>query len=290
MSRALRGLIITVVIGILAGWLLLAPPVQSPEFLASPPVTIIAHRGASGHAPENTLVAFHRAVEMAADVLEVDLQLTADGRLVAIHDDTVDRTTNGSGAVLDLSLAELKALDAGYRFEAAAGEFPFRGAGLTVPTLEEVLEAFPTTALNLEMKSPAGPPIADALAAILRLYQAEDRVLVASFDAEILGRFRELMPGVPTSLAENEVRTFYFLQRAFLDRWYRSPGVAMQVPERAGGIHVVTGSFIAAARRLGLRVHVWTVNDPGDMRRLVDLGVDGIITAYPDRLAAVLGP
>lgn len=288
MSKVLRGLVLTLVIVILAGWLLLAPPVQPPEFLASPPVTIIAHRGASGHAPENTLAAFQRAVEMGADIVELDLQLTADGRLVVLHDDTVDRTTNGRGSVLDLSLAEIKALDAGYGFAVAAGEFPFRGAGLTVPTLEEVLEAFPTAALNLEMKAPAGPPIADALAAVLRRYRAEDRVLVASFNPEILRRFRELMPGVPTSLAENEARTFYLLHRVFLDRWYRSPGVALQVPEWSGAIHVVTPSFIAAARRLGLKVHVWTVNDPGDMRRLVDLGVDGIITAFPDRLAAVL--
>jgi glycerophosphoryl diester phosphodiesterase len=288
LKRVLLVVLIVLAVAGAAAWVLRAPEVEAPGYLGSPPPRVIAHRGASGHAPGNTLEAFRLAVEMGADILEMDLQLTADGRVVVIHDDTVDGTTDGSGAVSDLTLAEVKALDAGYRFERPAGEFPFRGAGVVIPTLEEVLEAFAGTPLNLEMKTPAGPRIAEALAGVLRRHRAEDRVLVASFSAEILERFRELMPGVATSLAESEVRTLYVLHRAFLDRWYRSPGVAVQVPERSGGLHVVTPSFLAAARRLGLQVHVWTINDPADMRRLVDLGVDGIITDYPDRLAAVL--
>lgn len=268
-------------------------PAAPPAHLVEQRPLNLAHGGAQGHAPANTLPAFERAVELGADAVEMDLQLSADDEVVVIHDGTVDRTTDGTGRVRDLTVSQLQQLDAGHTWTDDDGATPFRGEGVRIPTLAEVFETFPEQFLMLELKTDSGIEIVRRAAAEIEAHARGDDVLVASEEQTYLERFRELAPTVATSMAEDEIRTFYTLHVAGLHRWWRPPGVAFQVPEYHEGRHVVDDRFVSATGDLGVQVHVWTVNERKDMRRLLELGVDGIITDYPDRLAeeiARLGP
>lgn len=250
---------------------------------------VIAHRGGAGLWPENTLYAFERARSLGVDVIETDVHATADGELVIFHDDGLERTTDGAGRVGSLTLAQLKRLDAAYRFSPDGGRsFPLRGKGVTVPTLREVFEALPRMRFNIEPKQ-AAPAIAAPLCRLIRERGMADRVLVASFSAGILAEFRSECPEVATSAATGEVASFLTLQSAGLAASYSPHMQALQVPEHAVAVRVLTRDFVEAAHGRGLRVHAWTVNAEGDMRRLVEMGVDGIMTDYPDRLLRVLG-
>ncbi len=286
--KAVQAAVAVVAIGG-AAWALRTEPRTPSPLLGDVAVAVIAHRGASGHAPENTLPAFRRALEMDADMIEMDLRLSADGHVVVIHDATLDRITDGTGPVAERTLAELQALDAGYAFAGPGGAHPYRGTGVRIPTLAEVLDAFPDARMLVELKAGAGESLADSAAAVLARHRAGGRVLVASFDSGYLRRFRHRMPGVPTGAGAGETARFYVAQLAGLDRWYRPPAGFLIVPPALGGRPLVTPRFLRAARRLGVEVHVWTVDDPGAMRRLAASGVDGILTRHPDRLRAVLG-
>jgi glycerophosphoryl diester phosphodiesterase len=249
----------------------------------------MAHRGGKGLWPENTLYAFERAVDLGVHVLEMDIHSTADGVLVVIHDDTVDRTTDGRGPVQGMGLAELKTLDAGYMWSSDDGQtFPYRGQGIAVPTLEEVFAALPATPMNIEIK-PAEPAVAVPLCQLIRDHGMQDRVLVASFHEQAIQAFRDECPEVATTASQNQVVALFVLAQAFLDLIYSPAIQAVQVPEYRGNLHVLTPQFIDAAHRRHLEVHAWTINDVEGMQRLLDLGVDGIITDYPDRLMELLG-
>lgn len=250
---------------------------------------VMAHQGGNGLWPDNTLYAFEQAVALGVDVLELDIHSTADDVLVVIHDGTVDRTTDGSGAVHDLTLAEIKALDAGYNWSADDGQtFPYRGQGVTVPTLEELFVAFPGMPMNIEIKQ-AEPSIAAPLCRLIRDYGKADEVLVVSFHEEATKEFRRECPEVVTGTTQNEVIALFALSKLFLEGVYSPAAGALQVPEYRSGLHVLTPRFVDAAHKRGLQVHAWTIDEEADMRRLTDLGVDGIITNYPDRLRRVLG-
>lgn len=258
-------------------------PRQDERYFAGAPL-LFAHRGGAALAPENTIEAFRNAIEVwGADVLELDVQPTADGALVVIHDDTVDRTTEGTGWVRDLTLRRLRALDAGARFVDLNGERSFAGRGVRVPLFEEVLEAFPDTRLNVDAKTPA---TASQLIRIVRDAGAQDRVLLASANEE--GRADRLGYGGPTSATRRQLQWFYYLH--FLPRGgpYRPRTDALQMPYEWTGRRVVSRRLIREAHRRGLPVHVWTVDDPDDMRRLLAWNVDGIQTDRPDILARVL--
>jgi len=248
-----------------------------------------AHRGGSKLWPENTMLAFQGAVQLGYRYLETDLHTTRDGVLVTIHDETVDRTTNGSGPVHALTLAELKRLDAGYRFSPDAGQtFPFRGQGATIPTLAEVVAAFPDVRLNVDMKQ-RQPSLVEALVRFIEERQFHQRILVASFYDQTLREFRRRINGrVATSAASWETRLFWLAARLGLTRLLRPAYDALQVPSREGLLTVVDRRFVQAAHRLGLQVHVWTVDEPQEMRRLLHLGVDGLMTDRPDLLLDVL--
>jgi glycerophosphoryl diester phosphodiesterase/membrane-associated phospholipid phosphatase len=278
----------TVLLGaLIIAFLAQAPPLERvPHFVEHHP-SVIAHAGAQGHAPPNTMEAFALALELGADVLEMDTQITADGEVVTHHDGTVDRQTDGAGAIADLTLAELRELDAGHGFIAEDGT-DWTGAGTQIPTLDEVLEAFPDTFMIVELKLDGGPAIIEPVAERIEAAGAQERVVVASFDVGYLRTFRERMPGVPTNMAEDETRAFYIRHLVGAHRWWSPPGELFQVPEYHEDMHVVTPRFVGAADRIGVDVHVWTVNETDDMRRLIDLGVHGIITDYPDRLVALL--
>ena len=265
----------------------MTPQARSSVFTGEP-VAVVAHRGGAGDVPENTMLAFGRAREVGVDGLELDLHLSADGHIVVIHDPTVDRTTNGTGRVADLTLAELQTLDAGYHFAADDGTFPYRSRGLTIPTLDEVLSAFPNLPVNMEIKPDTGGRLVPALAELLQDHDALDRVVVTSFDGALLRDFRDRLPGVATNLGADELRVFYVLQRLKLHGWYRPPGEVLMIPEVYGDLRLVTPSLLDAASSLGLSVHVWTVNEPDDMRRLMAMDIDGIITDYPGRLQDII--
>lgn len=259
-----------------------ADPVEAVDAYAAQNVTVIAHAGGAGHAPPNTIEAFDTAVDMGAHVLEMDLQLTADDEVVVRHDADVDRTTNGIGDVRDMTLEQLRELDAGYSWQDEDGSFPFRDKGIRIPTLNEVIERYGDYPLNVELKTDGGEEIVPAVAAIIEQHGVHDTMVVSSFDAAYLERFRELMPEVATNLGVSEAGRFYGLQLFGLHRWYRLPGQVLQVPPNYSGIPVFVPGFIRKSEQMGLHVQVWTVNDYDEMLELLEQGVHGIITDYPD--------
>jgi glycerophosphoryl diester phosphodiesterase len=266
------------------------PRHQVPDhpYFEAPGPWVVAHRGGAALAPENTLEALRRAKALGVDVLEMDLRFTADGEIVLMHDATVDRTTNGKGRVANLTFAELQKLDAGHRFEDEAGRFPFRGRGLTVPSFPGVLRQFPNARLNVEMKD-FTPAQARALCKLLVEHETHDRVLVSAFPRKSMAAFREACPGVATGATRPEAIAFYYLNRVGLGRLFRSPAVTMQLPPRFRGRTVVTPRLLAAARAGNRPVQVWTVNEEADMKRLLEMDVQGILTDRPDRLLALMG-
>jgi len=243
-----------------------------------------AHRGGEGQWPSNTLYAFEHALGLGMDALELDIHATRDGVLVVRHDPVVETTTDGLGRICDLTLREIKALDAGYTWTADEGRtFPFRGLGITIPTLEEVFQAFPRRPISIDIK-PEDPAVVRILSQLLRAYDRLDLVVVGTFHDPQLCRFRLLCPEVDTAAGVSETRRFYLLNLFRLSKFFRSPAKAFMIPEYYGRLRLVTPRFIRAAHVLGVQVHVWTVNEVEDMRRLIDWGVDGIITDYPSRL------
>lgn len=249
----------------------------------------VAHRGASLRAPENTLEAFRLAAAGGAGGLELDVHMTSDGSIVVIHDDTVDRTTDGSGAIFDMTLREVQSLDAGYRFTPDGGvAYPYRGRGLQVPELGEVLREFPTLRVNIEVKE-AKPGIEEALIKTIADADAEGRVLVVSEIPGVLDRFRELSGGsISTGASRREIESFYLLSWLRLEGLLRPSYDALQVPVEYEGREVVTPRFVEAAHNRGVRVDVWTVNDSEEMRRLLNLDADVIMTSSPEVLSEVL--
>jgi glycerophosphoryl diester phosphodiesterase len=216
-------------------------------------------------------------------MLELDVRLSADGHVVVIHDATVDRTTDGTGAVAELPWAELRRLDAGCRFRGEEGDEGFGDGPTALPLLDEVLEAFPHTRLNVEAKCRA---VAVPLVERIRAHGAEHRVLVA---AEHERNRRDVVGYAgPWGASRSQIGPFLLLHSTPLGFLYTPPVEALQVPERWKGRTIVSRRFVREAHRRNIPVHVWTVDDPVAMRRLLDLGVDGIQTDRPDRLARVL--
>lgn len=249
----------------------------------------IAHRGGSGTRPENTLEAFRYAYGIGVRTFELDVHLSRDGVLVVHHDDTVDRTTNGTGPVDGKTLADLRSLDAGYRFVDAAGATPYRGRGIGVPTLAEVVDEFPDVRFIVELK-PVGWPIARAIRTFLDEHQALDRLCVAGFDEPTLERFRSLPgPRAITSAGSSAILRFFVATRLHLERIAPPPCQMLQVPPKRHGLRVIDRRFVDAAHRLGIEIHAWTIDDPAEMRALLALGVDAVITDRPDRAVAVAG-
>lgn len=254
------------------------------RYLAGAPL-LLAHRGGSKLAPENTLYAFRRALDWwRADLLEIDVQPTADGEAVVIHDPTVDRTTDGSGPVASLTVAELKRLDAGHRFTPDDGAtFPLRGAGVGLSTLREVLEALPDARVNVEIKDGrAQRAVWDAVHDL----HAVHRVLIAAGDRNNRSRFGAY-PG-PVSAGRQDVVPFYGLHLARAARLWNPTLDAFQIPEVSGGRRVLDRRMVAELQARNVAVHVWTIDEEADLRRLLEWGVDGIVTDRPDRLARIL--
>ena len=246
--------------------------------------------------------AMRRAVAAGADAIELDVHMTSDRHIVVCHDETVDRTTDGSGAIADMTLAEVQALDNAYWWvegsvvdhEAPADAYVLRGRAphdheLRICTLSDVLEAFPDTFLNLDIKQtePDVEPYEAVLADVLREHGGTERMIVASFNDRSTEIFREHAPEIATSVGTSGTAEIFFALRDGREP-PATPHVALQVPAAFGETRIITPEFVAGAHRHGLAVHVWTIDDPAEMAELVDLGVDGVITDRPSALEAVL--
>lgn len=266
---------------------------------------IYAHRGSTLLAPENTQLAFDRALSMGADVLETDVRLSADNQVIVTHDADVNRTTDGKGTVRSLPLSELKALDAGFRARSVSGE-TFSGQGVELLTLDELFELYPDTAVNIDIKDPFSEA-AEAVSNCIQRHQRKNHTTVGSFHSDLLLHFRRTAPEVPTAAVRHEVARLYFnrlaippgginlagLTRRSLSSDQSSPSVdnksladnnfaALQIPVSYKLIPLATRRFIARAKASGFEICYWTINKPSQMRRLLLLGADGIVTDRPD--------
>jgi glycerophosphoryl diester phosphodiesterase len=240
-------------------------------------IRIIGHRGARGMAPENTLPAILHGVEVGVQAVEIDLHASSDGEIVVIHDPTLDRTTNGAGRVDGHTLAELRELDAGYRFTPDGGAtFPFRGAGIRIPTLDEAVDAMGGLPAILEVKSAAAGRL---LAEWLPGRPERDRLIVGGFDS------REVGPAAEAArwrcAYQTDLRGFVLWGKLGISRRLPDDLTAAMVPVRKGALRIVTRSFVRRMHAQGKGVFVWTVNRPDEMRHLFDIGVDGLISDYP---------
>lgn len=246
---------------------------------------LIAHRGASANAPENTLEAFEYAVRVGADVLELDVHLTADDEIVVHHDATVERTTNGTGSIAAMTLHRVRELDAGYRFASPSGSHVFRERGLKIPLLAEVLASFPTTAMNIEVKH-APRTMIPRLLSLLTDRKPEQHVLASGSD-EVMKQLEAAKPRFPLSLARDQC-----LRAVAWSQVGRMPadlvGRTLQVPPVYWGVPIITRRFITVAHRYEMDVHLWTLDDPKAVRAWVHRGADGIITNDPGAMLDVL--
>jgi glycerophosphoryl diester phosphodiesterase len=256
-------------------------------FFHGPRPLVFAHRGGARLWPENTVPAFRGAAGLGCTHIETDVHVTRDGHLVIFHDERLERTTNGYGRLRDFSLAELEKLDAGYWFSPDGRSRPWRGKGVRIPTLEEVLGLDDRLRFNIEMKQ-RGVDLPRRLWELVESRDLHDRVLIASAEDALGLELRRLARGrVATSASAREVLALWAALRARLGRFVQVGYDALQVPPAYYGLPVVTPRFVEGAHALGLQVHVWTIDDPGEMRRLLALGVDGLMSDRPDLLMKV---
>ena len=249
---------------------------------------VLAHRGGAHLRPENTFAAFDHAVEIGADVLEIDVRVSKDGEFLVIHDSTVDRTTEGIGKVIEKTASEIRSLDAGHGFTRDGGAtFPYRGKGLTVPTLSETLERYAGRNVNLEAKQLEARH-AFGFCSTLRGRIEPKRTVIASGGGDFLYAFRDICPEFTTSATLTEVLDFFARYKVGVEASYSPRMRFLQIPAGFRYLTVLDEGFASSARSKGLGIHVWTINDEAEMRRLVRMGVDGIVTDKPDLLIRVI--
>lgn len=257
----------------------------SPLLSLDTPV-VIAHRGGAGLRPENTMTAFEHAVSLGVDAVECDVHLARDGEVVVIHDDTLDRTTDARGPVSALTAAELARVDAGASFVDASGGAPWRGAGIGVPRLADLLDRFTDLPVVIELKGEQPEIVAPVLDLIART-GSEHRVVIGGFSHAVLDAVRAGAPGIVTSASSREARAA--LRRSWCWLAPRRTGCRLfQLPLRLRGRSILTPRLVRCARRAGLPVQVWVVDAPEEMRMLLDWGVTGIITDRPDIAVTVV--
>jgi glycerophosphoryl diester phosphodiesterase len=279
----LKTIVVLAILGLIVS-LTGSPLVIQTLYAAPMQVSTVAHRGASGYAPEHTLASYRMGINMGADYIEIDLQLTRDGELVAMHDETVDRTTDGTGWISDLSLAELKRLDAGSWFNV---RYPMYAreeyASERVPTLREVFEAFgDETRYLLETKKPEiNPGLEEKMWELVEEFNLKDHVAVQSFDQDSLLKIRSW---------DKQVPLFQLL-------WYNktaqlTESELKEISSYANGIGVnfmrLNESYVRTVKAAGLLIYSYTINYQGNMDKAMEWGIDGVHTNYPDRIKEVI--
>lgn len=260
------------------GWVRRARPAGRPR--------IFAHRGGSGLAPENTWPAFEQAHALGVDGFELDVHVSRDGEVMVMHDADLYRTTDAQGLISSMTADELSQVDAGFKFTSPASplQFPFRGRGVRIPRLRDLLVAFRDELVIIELKG-THPIVAERTFAVVRETDSLDRVCFGGFSWKMLRTLRKLDPRACSSASREETRwALYGSWLHISPAWARALGVrAFQIPEMAGATRVVSPQFLEKAHAADLLVQVWTVNEEADMRRLAEWGVDGLITDRPDR-------
>ncbi len=256
---------------------------------------LLAHQGGELLAPTNTMAAFDLADSLGGvDFLDIDVHMTKDGHLVGIHDSTVERTTNGHGRVDSFTLAELQQLDAGYHFQDLQGNYSYRGKGVRIPALEEVFKKYGSKYyLHFEVKDtyPQNAPsqIEEKLWQLIRQYHMERRVIVASFQQDIVERFKQLSGGqVVLGAGSAEVANFVLAHKFGLPSLYVRRSHVLEIPTRGGRFNLKDRRLIDGAHRLGMQVYYWTIDDPTEMKELLALGADGLFTNRPDLLREII--
>ena len=286
--RKNRILIVAVLIVMLMGTMAGQPDRLPTPYFDVPRPMVIAHQGGNLLRPGNTLMAFDHAMSLGVDVLEMDVHLSADGQLLVIHDATVERTTNGQGAVKSMTLAELQRLDAGYQWPFSGDQYPYRDQGVFIPSFQQVLDRYPQQRLVVELKEDE-PKLAQALCDALVQSKREDLTLVASFHQNVMTQFRRACPTTATSASSDEVRWFVIASTVYLGRLFRAPALALQVPKERGGAKLLDQDFLQRARAVNLHVDYWTLNTIGDLKGAIAAGAHGVITDRPDLMLDELG-
>jgi glycerophosphoryl diester phosphodiesterase len=256
------------------------------EIFDPPRPRAIGHRGSAGTHPENTMPSFRAALDAHVPYIELDIHATLDGVVVVSHDANIHRTCGVDRTIREMTWHELATLDAGSSFTIDDRTFPFRGIGVTIPRLAEVLAACPETRFLIEVKQ-SEPSVVPAMLAIIDELKARRRVMVVSELQPPLDEIRRAAFGIPTNLSYGEVADLLQAMAAKRED-YVPPGDALQIPPTYEGWKLVTPESIEFAHRHGLEVHVWTVNEEREMRELLEMGVDGIISDYPARLMKVM--
>ncbi|MDN4500951.1 glycerophosphodiester phosphodiesterase [Alteromonadaceae bacterium BrNp21-10] len=284
-KRALLALLLCIIFLLGVGYLTASNAPRSTLFTQHPQFLTIAHQGGYLLWPSNTLYAFEKAAKLGVDMLEMDIHQSQDGFLVVMHDETVDRTTDGTGLIKEKTLVELKKLDAGYHWLEATPKDDkiFRDKEITIPTLDEVFFHFNDKLMTIEIKQQS-PSIVNNLCTTIHQYKMQDKVIIGSFHQDALDEFRQHCPDVATSMASAETTVFVLLSKLGLSGLFSPKGNALQVPVYSSGLTVITPDFIENAHAKGLKVHAWTINDPWQMRDLKKMGVDGLISDRPDYL------
>lgn len=288
------------ILGIVSGaWLIIylwpakKRPKRAFDRADDPKVLNIAHRGGRGLAPEGTMAAFENASRLGVDIFEYDTHITKDGHLVVSHDATVNRTTNGVGWINKMTLKEVQSLDAGYNFIDNKGQYSYRDQGVYIPTVAEVFKVYPDMRHLIEIKDTNDVALYETaiqeLWHLIQEYQMGDNVMVGSFNHDIIERFEAVTWGkIPIGAGEEEVRQFATLHIPYLNGLAGSNVDSLQLPTAAEGFDLTTPNMIKSAKERNMSLYYWTINDEETMRALIDKGVDGIISDYPDRLRKVL--
>lgn len=247
---------------------------------------VIPHGGGDGLFPEDTLFAYQHSISLGGDVVDADVQLTADNVPIAFHDSTVDRTTNGTGSVNAMTYAELSSLDAGWGF-VRDGKHPYRGVGITIPTIEAVLDAFPTTLVTLDLKDLRTSAVAP-LCSLLRSEKRTDDVFIGVDTTEQVELFRSLCPEVHTSGTDAERRAMRAARERHDTSFVTDQLVSQPEYISADGTKRVTSDSLAYSHSKDIAVLTWVVDDPDEMKTLIEMGIDGIYTRRPDIMVALL--
>ena len=244
---------------------------------------VFAHRGASGYFPENTTLAFAEAIEAGTNYIETDAHLTKDESPILHHDENLKDTTGEDKLIGELTYDEIKKLDAGYNFTPDGGKsYPFRGRGVYVPTLNEALGQFKGARFNIDIKD-GKKKTARIVLDVVKRHGAKGRVLIASKSKMALGHVRKEAPDVETSASKSEAIKFLSMSIIKMKSLYEIPFSALQIPKEVFEPSFLNSRLIEAAKHAGVQIHVWTINNEDDMKRLFDIGVDGIFTDFPEK-------
>jgi len=285
--------IMVILIGVLFSLVLIINLAQQPipehvyfqQFDKKP--LVIAHAGSDLY-PTDTMYAFEHYAAMGVDILEMDTNMTKDGKIVVIHDSKLDRTTDGTGDISELTLEESQQYDAAYWWTTDDGEtYPLRGEGIVIPSLRTVFETFPEYPMIIEIKQES-PSMAIPLCKLIREYDMSERVLVPSFSDTAINEFRAACPEVATAASPSEVKEFVIRNFLLLSGTIKPKYQELQVPEARDGIPIVNRFFLWSTGRMNIDVHIWTINDSGEMQKFIDMNVDGIMTDRTDLLIEIL--